>query len=213
MTDTRNPLEIDLTQAETIAFVSSRTGDQQTHWTELAVRYLPNADGRAFFAEVLGQTAVAGQTQRRRAIYVGSIARALEFFDQGDLFDSVQIQVADWADRNAGRLERDLKQLREVERRKHGAPIGFTGEGGLAGALRWLYGDISEGGASMRLELDFGVPNRTVRHALRQQAEGKPLTGWAKGFLSALLFFDRAQFQAAAPAVGADDNLVREARS
>lgn len=203
MTDTRNPLEVDVSAAETIAFVSSRADDRQTNWTELAIYYLPHPDGRMFLGEVVGKTTVRGQTQRRIAVYVGSIARATDLFDEGNLRDLMEIQIADWVERNPGRIEGDLKDIRERERRLAGAPVGFTGEGGLMGALQWLYGDFTAGRLSEDLDRDFGVPSRTVRHALDMEKRGQPLTGWAKGFVSALLFFDRGQFQACAPKGGA----------
>lgn len=204
---THNALEIDISAGETVAFVSSRQDDRQTNWTELNLVYLPSAGGRCFFSEAIGKTTVRGQKERRMAVYVGQIARAMDLFDEGNLRDLMAIQVADWLERNPGRLEEDLKQLREVERRPAAAPIGFTGGGGLIGALRWLFGDQTEeftaGRLSEDLERDFGVPARTVRYALDMEEKGKPLTGWAKGFVSALLFFDRRQFQASAPKGGA----------
>lgn len=204
MNQTSKPLEIDTASAETVAFVSSRVDDRQTNWTELGVYYVPNADGRCFLAQAIGRTTIRGQTQRKREVYVGSLQRALDSFDASELADSIQLQAEDWLERNPGRVEADVKQLREVERRPAAAPIGFTGEGGMIGALQWLYGaDLSPGALSAHLDRDFGVPGRTVRHALKQEADGVALTGWAKAFVSALLFFDRGQFKACAPKGGA----------
>lgn len=96
----------------------------------------------------------------------------------------------------------------------------FTGKGGLLGALRWLYflddqegatlkrdgarlffaksdgatAPISESALADQFAEDFGVPSRTVRHALAQQREGKDLPSWCKAFLGALMWFDREAF-------------------
>lgn len=196
MDQLRNPLEIDVSGADVVAFVSSdRPGVQQ--WTELAIFYLPGADGRCFVARTEGLSRVEGQTTRRRAIYVGSMDRALGFFDAGDLANSVYIQAGDWLERNGHSIGNDIAAAQAAERGRKvhaGAPRGYTGST-LLGAVAWLYGDAQAGKAA-RLAEDFGVPRRTVAHALDQEQGGSDLTGWSRAFVSALMHFDRDAFHA-----------------
>jgi hypothetical protein len=204
-----NPLELDTSAGESVAFVSSdREG--VSHWTELEILYLPSADGRCYFAEARGCTRREGQTTRRRAVYVGTIGRALDFYDNGDLKDGLTIAAKDWLDRNAGRAEADIRKLREAEAGDQppavsgAAPAGFLGQGGLKGALRWLYEDQRERVVDVRdsnlvdaFAEDFGVPARTVRHSLKQERDGGDLPSWCKAFIASLMHFDREAFRAA----------------
>lgn len=198
-----NPTDIDVSGADVVAFASSdRQGARQ--WTELGVFFIPSADGRVFLARAEGCSRVEGQTTRRRAVYVGTLDRALEFFDDSELADAVRLQARDWLDRN-------LKRVEEAVGRCRGAPIGFLGAGGLLGALRWLYRDEeaswNENVLSGALAQDFGVPARTVRDALQKEREGNELPSWCRAFLASLMHFDRAAFHAAAGRAGA--SLVR----
>jgi hypothetical protein len=192
-----NPMKIDIAQAENIAFVSTRRGDPggpPQRWTELAIFYLPDASGRCFIAQVDGVSEFRGEGRRRKRAYVGTVAAAMQLFDEdSDATATVWTMAKDWLDRNPERAKQDVLRLRQLERQPLGG-LSFTGQGGLAGALRWLYPDLeTESQQSNALERDFGIPARTVRHALR----AGELTGWAKGFVSSLLFFDRDRFQAA----------------
>jgi hypothetical protein len=178
-----NATKVDTSQGTVIAFASTEAPGKR-QWTELVVYWLPCPDGRQFLADIVGKSTVKGHSTLRRPIYVRDLERALQHFDDSDLGESVRIQARDWLDQNQDRV-RDARTLL-------GAPIvGFTGNG-LGEALRWLYGEISEGGASMRLSIDFHIPDRTVRDALKKEGEGKQLTGWARAFLKALRHFDRA---------------------
>lgn len=192
-----NPLELNIEEAENIAFVSTRRGDPggaAQRWTELAVFYLPDASGRCFLAQVDGLSEFPGEGKRRRRIYVGTMPAALKHFDDdSDATDALRTQAEDWLARNGDRTKADVLRLRERERRPKGG-LGFTGEGGLAGALRWLYPELAtESQLSSALEQDFGVPARTVRDALQN---GR-MSGWLKGFVSSLMFFDHDRFLAA----------------
>jgi hypothetical protein len=189
-----NPTDIDVSGAEIVAFSSSDRPDTR-HWTELAVFFRPSADGRLFVARSEGCSRVEGQTTRRRAVYVGTLDRALEFFDDSELADAVRLQARDWLDRN-------LKRVATAVSRCRGAPIGFLGQGGLIGALRWLYrddeGSWNENVLAIALAQDFGVPARTVRESLKNEREGKELPSWCRAFIASLMHFDRAAFHAAA---------------
>lgn len=193
-----NPLDVDTTRAERIAFASTSrpTADR---WTELAVYYLPDPCGRAFLAEIVGKSSRAGEATRRRAVYVGTLDRALGFFDDGDLADAVRLEANDWADRNSFRVQNDIEQLRADEKAQRAGrradSIGTTATT-LTGALDWLYG-ASATGKPAKVQEDFGVPRRTVAHALDQEGQGQAMSGWAKAFVAALRFFDREAFWAA----------------
>ena len=191
---------VDLTGAECIAFTSTAERGKP-RWTELSIHYKPHPSGVRFHAEVTGRSTMRGEHTKRRAVYVGSLARALQHFDQdSDATNALRIQALDWEDRNRERIAGDVEALRELERGQ--VPGGFVDvtERGYKGstllqAVSWLYGD-AQAGKAQRLAEDFGVPRRTVSHALDQEAAGHGLTGWAKAFVSALAFFDRAAWAA-----------------
>lgn len=201
-----NPNMIDVSGAEIVAHVTSdRPG--VSHWTELGVFFLPGVDGRVFVARAEGCSRVPGQTTRRRTVYVGTLDRALEFFDDGDLKDALVIQAKDWDDRNRDwptKAADAINQLRaeEAGRKVHaGGPKGYVGDGTLIDALRWLYDPIREQIVSDNNLVDafagdFGVPARTVRESLKNQKDGKKLPSWAGAFVGSLMHFDRGAFLA-----------------
>lgn len=190
-----NVADIDTSAGELVAFVSTERPDA-SRWTELSVIYLPEASGRCFVAEVTGRSRVDGEAVRRRPIYVGSLERALKLFDEdSEATHALRLAAEDWMERNADRPKQDVLRLRQAERGDAPAGTeGFSGQDGLDGALSWLYPDGPSAGRAQRLETDFGVPRRTVDNALSQEGKGEQLTGWARAFLSALRWFDRAAF-------------------
>ena len=196
-----NPMAINISQTEAfiIGFATS-AAPGRNRWTELAVYSLPDASGRAFLSEITGRSSLPGEATRRKRVYVGTIERALEFFDDdSDLAESVRISARDWHDRNADRVKADVLAQREAERASREArkppAAGYQGTT-LLQLVSWLYGDAQAGKAA-RLAEDFGVPRRTVAHALDQEQAGEGLTGWAKAFVSAMRWFDRDGWQAA----------------
>lgn len=184
---------------EEIAFVSTQRRGQP-RWTELAIVYAPQADGRCFWSQISGLSTMQGEATRQRAVYVGTIERALELFDQdSDATQALRVQALDWQDRNPERAKTDVLTLRAVEGIAPNGPLatanqpdGYQGST-LLQAVHWLYGS-AQAGMAQRLADDFGVPRRTVAHALDQEQSGQALTGWTKAFISSLRFFNRAAF-------------------
>jgi hypothetical protein len=183
------PTAITPSPGEIIASVSTRQRGKP-RWTELTIAYAPAADQRCFIAEVAGHSTMQGETTKRRSVRVSSVERALELFDQdSDATQNVRVEALDWWDRNGERVKADVLRLRQIER----GEFGYQGTT-LLQAIAWLYGD-AQAGKAQRLADDFGVPRRTVAHALDQEQSGQPLTGWQKAFISSLRYFDRDAFQ------------------
>lgn len=183
---------LDCTGLEVVATASSAKPGRRA-WTELAIYFRRDPDtGRNFIAEVRGryrdEEGKQGRDTTKRA-YVGTIGRALEFFDDSSLTDSLAVSARDWVDRNSHRLAKPNGISRQNPARETPAG-GYAGGNGLAGALSWLY-EGEPGDLSKRLAADFGVPDRTVRDALKREAQGEKLTGWLLAFLAALSAFDR----------------------
>lgn len=188
-----NAAEVNIAEGETVAFVSTKR-EGADRWTELLVTYLPDASGRCFVADIVGQSTRPGDVIRRKRIYVGSLARALRHFEtDSDATDSIIAQAEDWEERNRERIKADILKQRQLEKAPASQPyLGST----LLGAVQWLYGS-AQAGMAQRLADDFGVPRRTVADALDKEQGGQALSGWAKAFVSAMRYFDRAAFHAA----------------
>jgi hypothetical protein len=177
---------------ERIAFASSLSprasvAALQDRWTELAVYYRPG-ERRPFLTESFGKTRVPGEVEFRRQRVGKTWDEVSRLFDNSRLADEVTRQVQDWLDK----LPRKAATAMDPPR------IQFDGAGGLRGALSWLYPDIkTETALAAAYEVDWGVPMRTVRNALREERETGKLTPWVKAFIGALMHFDREAFHAA----------------
>jgi hypothetical protein len=186
-------IALDCTDLERVAHADNNNGRRDA-WTELSIFYRPCPDtGRNFISEVRARYKSGDGPQRGRdmvrRVYVGSITRALEFFDESQLTDSVELQADDWIDRNAKRLAQAIADSSQNKPRQ--APIeGYAGGNGLTGALSWLY-EGESGDLSKRIAADFGVSDRTVRDALKKEQDGQKLSGWVLAFIAALSAFDR----------------------
>lgn len=201
-----DPMRLDLAGGETVAMVSTRR-EGAPRWSELEVWFLPDVSGRCFVAESRGCSSIPGEVTKRQRIYVGTLDRALRMFDESDAGENVRLMAEDWLERNPGRVAEALKALRRFRGAPGGAQ-GYDGAGGLSGALAWLYQppgvELTEGRLSEAVAQDFGVPSRTVRHALGMERDGKPLTGWAGAFVRALRWFDRDAFRKSKERTDAD---------
>jgi hypothetical protein len=185
--------QLNCAKLEIVAFATNKK-DGRHAWTELAIYFRPDPEtGRNFIAEVKGRyQGPDGQRGRdtTQRVYVASAERAVAFFDpESRLTSAASVQALDWQDRNRQRLaSADGDSGRNQPRQ---APIqGFTGSGGLKGALAWLY-EGETGDLSKRAAADFGVSDRTIRNALKMEADGQKLSGWVLGFIAALSGFDR----------------------
>lgn len=180
------PDGIDTSKLERIAFATSRNEEDrmQARWTELAVYHRPG-ERRPFVAESIGRTKVKGEVDFNRQRVGKTVEEVCRLFDNSRLHDEIVEQVQKWADAN-NLVDREPPSVQ------------FTGDGGLRGALLWLYPaaskDASENELAKRFQYDFGVPMRTVSHALAQEREGQGLPSWCKAFIAALQHFDRDNF-------------------
>lgn len=169
--------------AAPVAYASSMRRDGMPagaprRWTELRVWYR-QGERRPFLAEVCGFSTFAGEVPRVRQRVAKTTAEALAFFESSDLTEEVAKQVQAWEDKRAAGRARDR----------------FTGAT-LREALQWLYGDNKTDGAlSVRFEAAWHVPARTVRHSLKQEAEGKDLPSWCNAWLVALAMFYRSDLR------------------
>lgn len=179
---------IDTSGLERIAFVSSNESDERLRWTELAV-YLRPGERRPFLAESIGKSVVPNEQEFRRQRVGKTPAEAMVLFDNSRIADAVMQQVEDWEDRQSPAVSMPAPVIQ------------WDGQGGLIGALRWLYGPVqaevvTDNNLVDQFAGDFGVPSRTVRHSLKQQKDGKELPSWCLAFLGALQHFDREAFHA-----------------
>lgn len=181
---------------ERIAFATSysNTGAVETlRWTELAIYFRPD-ERRPFFATAIGKTKMPGEKEFYRQRHGKTIEDVCAIFDNSRLADQIIEQAQAWTDRQ----ERALKAAQPLTVVQ--PAIRFDGAGGLRGALLWLYpaapGDSSDSALASGFAQDFGVPDRTVRHALKQERDGADLTPWVKAFIGALMHFDRDAFHA-----------------
>jgi hypothetical protein len=185
---------IDTGRLERIAWATSNqapgTDEAPLRWTELGL-YYRHGERRPFLAESIGASAVEGEAQFRRQRVGKSIDEVSRLFDNSRLADEIALQVDAWAMANPSRA---VPMAAPV--------IAWNGEGGLRGALDWLYpltvgGHVpTEAGLAIMFEADWGVPTRTVRHTLKQERDGVELPSWCKAFLGALQHFDREAFHA-----------------
>jgi hypothetical protein len=177
---------IDVGQLERIAWVSSNRGDAPLRWTELGL-YYRHGERRPFVAESIGASAVEGEEQFRRQRVGKSIEEVSRLFDNSRLADEIALQVDAWTMANPSRAVPTAAPV-----------IAWDGKGGLRGAIGWLYDNVGATDAAMALwfEKDWGVPERSVRHTLKQERDGQDLPPWCKAFLGALQHFDREAFHA-----------------
>ena len=192
-----------------IAMASSRdrSGARAERWTELEVFFIPDPSGRCFLAEVRGCSALPGERTTCRRSYVGTLTKALDRFGEGRLGERVRSLAMDWMEAHPNIIRDRLRECREDEARAAvQRSSGFDGTGGMAGALRWLYPAVTNlagGQLSMtrseriaEFVKDFGVPESTVRAAVRDSLDAKRPTSWVAAFIGALMFFDREAFLA-----------------
>lgn len=186
---------IDVTGLEVVGKASSHGPDNQIRWTELSLFYLtPEQRGRhpsrAFVAQSIGHTKVRGEKMFIRQRRAKTIEEALRLFDNSRLHDTIVEHAQAWLDSHP-----------EAETKVKPPKVQFDGAGGLRGALLWLYpGDTTRESPDVQLgklfQRDWGVPVRTVTHALKQESDKEGLPSWCKAFLGALQHFDRKAFHA-----------------
>jgi hypothetical protein len=188
--------QTDLATMEPISLASSYEPGRLA-WTTLGLYYRPGFR-RPFVSASLGWTrepadGFTGNAQQwleeARSFgfacgTFGELDRALRWFDDTRLADTLRKQAAGWQ-RPLGRRQRR----------------GYEGEAKLSAALEWLYpeGDMTPGGPGRALlaERDFIVSQRTVNDALKAEREGRPAVMWVRVFLATLRHFDRAAWIAA----------------
>jgi hypothetical protein len=208
----------DLAQMEQIARVSSRA-DGADRWTELAVYYRAGAN-RPFVPVVEGHSSRPGEKIRFQHAAMGTLDRAMNWFEGSKLRDELAAAVPDAHEviyPTGGRAPKmwrttaypepysqDEERLIEDSVASHplnGRTRGYSGPERLTDVLAWLYpSDQARSSREQALdfERDFGVPERTTRNTLAIEAgrtEGK-VGPWLKPFVSALRFFDRAAWEA-----------------
>ena len=186
--ETGAPRLIDCTALVPVAEASSYGANNNIRWTELGIYYRPG-ERRPFVAQSIGRSKVLGETDFVRQRVGKSIDEVSRLFDNSRLADDVAAQAQAWLDRHPEAV---------------GTPpprIQFNGAGGLRGALLWLYPtsskDSSDNVLAKQFQNDWGVPVRTVTHALAQERDGEGLPSWCKAFMGALQHFDRDAFHAA----------------
>ncbi len=179
---------IDTATMTPVAFATSRRGEDQQRWTELRLFYR-TGERRPWLAESIGRTEVDGEVDRPRQRVEKTLEAAANAFDRSSIAEEVIAEAQAWLDAQGTCAEDDpAPALRSTA---------FDGAGGLLGALRWLYGDDkTDAGLSLDFERDWGVPARTVRHSIKQQADGSDLPSWCNAWLGALQHFDREAFHA-----------------
>jgi hypothetical protein len=178
---------IDVSRLECIAHASSWSRDNQIRWTELAIYYRPG-ERRPFVAQSIGRTKVRGEVDFTRQRVGKSIEEACRLFDNSRLHDEIVEQAQAWLDKHPETSGREPPCIQ------------FDGAGGVRGALLWLYPaaavDVPDIHLAKLFEADWGVPARTVTHALAQQRAGLRLPSWCLAFIGALQHFDRDAFHA-----------------
>jgi hypothetical protein len=186
----------DLPSMTEIARVSSREPvlGKQSRWTELAIYYRAGWT-RPYIAVTEGKSIIPGEKQRFQYAAMGTLERAVNWFEGSRLRDELAAAIpADWAPpaQSPGAAERLISAgLGTPEERA--AAVGYRGDPTLTAALAWLYGDAhSDRAHALAFERDFGVPERTTRNTLSIEAgrtEGK-VGPWLQPFLAALRYFD-----------------------
>lgn len=193
-------MTIDTSNLQRIAFATS-AGSGASRWTDLALFYRPG-ERRPFVAESWGRTREVNEREFHRQRVAKTIDEALNHFDNSRLSDDMRTQAQAWEDScpfDPAALN-GAPAAAGAGRGRGPAAIRFDGAGGLLGALRWLYridGAITDSALSTLIETDWGVPARTVRHALAgERVADSELPSWCKAFVGALQHFDRDAFLA-----------------
>lgn len=197
---------------EEIARVSSHRAGA-TRWTELAVYHRPG-ENRPFVAVSEGVSIVPGEKLRRQHAAMGTLDRAMNWFEGSELRDQLADAVDRWVEQHKARQDRTLDRLQlglakiKAARDKDVLPMLPPGHTlridrselpSFTAALAWLYpgDDLSERARALAFERDFGMPERTVRNTLAIEAgrvEGK-VGPWVQPMLAALRWFDRAAWE------------------
>lgn len=195
----------DFDRMHLLARISSR-GPDSLRWTELAIyfdtEFADKIRKRPFVGLVEGHSIVPGERLKRQFAAVGSLRRALDWFEDSDLADNLQraveLEIGD-PELSATEVLEKLKwclkpqpELVLTESRRPDLPS-------LTAALAWLYpgDDLSERALALAFERDFGMLERTVRNTLAIEAgrvKGK-VGPWVKPMLVALRWIDRAAWE------------------
>lgn len=155
---------------------------QPMRWTELSIFFDPN-HRRPFVAQVVGRSIEHGEVDRVRQRRAKTIDQAADLFDASDPGEACRKQAQDWEDAS-GLIGKTGEPPR----------IQFDGKRGLLGALTWLYPGVHASKFADTFADDFGVPARTVRHALMSERNAVGLPSWCLAFLGAMQHFDRESF-------------------
>ena len=183
----------DLIGATLIGFGTSLSFDSQQRWTECRIHYRTRADGtpqrRPFVASIAGCSNVPGETEQLRTKSAQRFEEAIAYLGGGSSQPAADaIAQADaWIEEHPEALLMPTI-------------AGYDGAPDLRGALGWLYRkkpDATDADLAREVEQDFGVVARTVRHQLKQERDGSPLSAWAAAFVRALRHFDRVAFERA----------------
>ena len=201
----------DLADMEQIARVSSWT-PESLRWTELGV-YHRTGENRPFVVVSEGHSIIPNEKLRFQYAAMGTLDRAMSWFDGSTLREELADKVADWQVRmdrsvaafRAGKVSiadqqavlSGQRSLDEHEQRDPTPRAAFTS---FTDALTWLYprDDLSERALALAFERDFGMPERTVRNTLAIEAGrvvGK-VGPWVQPMLVALRFMDRKAWEA-----------------
>lgn len=211
----------DLANMEQVARVSSWT-PESLRWTELGVYHRPG-ENRPFVAVTEGHSIVPREKLRFQYAAMGTLDRAMNWFDGSALRDELAGKVDAW--QNAATEKRVYIGAFTTEAFGEGEPAFIQWEGqhatwpvdvlfpgdeivrtprsaftSMSEALAWLYpgDDLSERARALAFERDFGMPERTVRNTLAIEAgrvEGK-VGPWVPPMLVALRFMDRRAWEA-----------------
>ena len=180
----------DLASMERLGLVSSGAGaPEKDRWTNLSIFYRAGYN-RPIVAVVEGWEwfdRLRGSDGYRRFAFkfvcVGTLERALRWFDDSDLTDSLRAQVGGWTPEPLPAQVAPALRL-----------LGYTGTDRLTDALAWLYRDpdATDFALAKRLQRDFAVGERNVRNALAAERDGGRATAvWLPPFIGALRYFDR----------------------
>lgn len=199
-----------------VARVSSYR-DGALRWTELAVYYRPGQN-RPFVVVSEGHSRVAGEKLRRQYAAMGTLDRAMNWFEGSELRDELAAAVDRWTDGATEWQEKIDAMVSSSPTEIHPRPDSILGGNAKAArarrgwsalpspdlpsftaALAWLYpgDDLSERARALAFERDFGMPERTVRNTLAIEAgrvEGK-VGPWVQPLLVALRWFDRVAWE------------------
>jgi hypothetical protein len=186
----------DLDSMVEIARVSSYEPDKKA-WTELALYYRGAAASRPWVPVVEGLTDALDMSDRFQAAMMGTVERAMAWFEASNLRDRLSEKVEAFLNDRRAPIDKALKDAIEpvavarplIAIRVVGITASCFGE-----VLAWLYPDApSDAARTAMLETDFGMPARTARRALQIEAgtaTGEP-GAWVNMFMVAMRFFDR----------------------